>query len=137
MFNFFRDFHRVQRFAWGLFYEPPAYAIGLETLSVKEFSMGENVMLVPVDKLYVRDIRVIDTLDVSLTPQREGFIIPVEDKDGLAVIQVVADGEVVALAGQNFLILDPLIPEKEDRQLIFALSKALSRLNPSTAAMLC
>jgi len=137
MFNFFRDFHRVQKLALGLFYQPPAYAIGLETLSVKEFATDENVMIVPVGKLYVRDIRVIDTLDVPLTPQREGFIIPVEDKDGLAVIQVVANGEVVALAGQNFLILDPLIPEKEDRQLIFALSKALSRLNPSTAAMLC
>lgn len=85
----------------------------------------------------MRDIRVIDTLDVSLSPQREGFIIPVEDRDGLAVIQVVADGEVVALAGQNFLILDPIAPEKEDKQLISTLSKALSRLNPSTAAMLC
>jgi hypothetical protein len=136
MFNFFRDFHRVQRFALGLFYQPPAYAIGLETLSVKELSTG-NMLVVPVGKLYVRDIRVIDTLDVQLTPQREGFIIPVEDKDGLPVIQVVADGEVVALAGQNFLILDPVAPEKEDRQLIFALSKALSRLNPSTAALLC
>ncbi|MFZ8860741.1 MAG: hypothetical protein ACO2PP_09615 [Thermocrinis sp.] len=136
MFNFFRDFHRVQRIALGLFYQPPAYAIGLETLSVKELSAG-NMLIVPVGKLYVRDIRVIDTLDVQLTLQREGFIIPVEDKDGLPVIQVVADGEVVALAGQNFLILDPIAPEKEDKQLIFALSKALSRLNPSTAAMLC
>jgi hypothetical protein len=136
MFNFFRDFHRVQRIALGLFYQPPAYAIGLETLSVKELSAG-NMLIVPVGKLYVRDIRVIDTLDVQLTPQREGFIIPVEDKDGLPVIQVVADGEVAALAGQNFLILDPIAPEKEDKQLIFALSKALSRLNPSTAAMLC
>ena len=136
MFNFFRDFHRVQRIAWGLFYEPPAYAIGLETLSVKELSEG-NMLIVPLGKLYVRDIRVIDTLDVQLTPQREGFIIPVEDKDGLPVIQVVADGEVVALAGQNFLILDFLAPEKEDKQLLFVLSKALSRLNPSTAAMLC
>ncbi len=136
MFNFFRDFHRVQRIAWGLFYEPPAYAIGLETLSVKELSEG-NMLIVPLGKLYVRDIRVIDTLDVSLTPQREGFIIPVEDKDGLPVVQVVSGGEVVALAGQNFLILDPIAPEKEDRQLIFALSKALSRLNPSTAALLC
>jgi hypothetical protein len=58
MFNF-RDFHRIQKVAWGLFYEPPAYAIGLETLSVKEFPTGENVMLVPVGRLYVRDIRVI------------------------------------------------------------------------------
>jgi len=136
MFNFFRDFHRVQRIAWGLFYEPPAYAIGLETLSVKELSEG-NMLIVPLGKLYVRNIRVIDTLDVQLTPQREGFIIPVEDKDGLPVIQVVADGEVVALAGQNFLILDFLAPEKEDKQLLFVLSKVLSRLNPSTAAMLC
>jgi hypothetical protein len=61
----------------------------------------------------------------------------VEEKDGLPVIQVVAGGEVVALAGQSFLILDPIAPEKEDKQLIFTLSKALSRLNPSTAAMLC
>jgi hypothetical protein len=136
MFNFFRDFHRVQRIALGLFYQPPAYAIGLETLSVKELSEG-NMLVVPVGKLYVRDIRVIDTLDVQLTPQREGFIIPVEDRDGLAVIQVSAGGEVVALAGQNFLILDPIAPEKEDKQLISTLSKALSRLNPSTAAMLC
>jgi len=136
MFNFFRDFHRVQRIAWGLFYQPPAYAIGLETLSVKELS-ADNMLIVPVGKLYVRDIRVIDTLDVSLSPQREGFIIPVEDRDGLAVIQVSVDGEVVALAGQNFLILDPMAPEKEDKQLVSALSKALSRLNPSTAAMLC
>jgi hypothetical protein len=136
MFEFFRDFHRVQRITWGLFYQPPAYAIGLEVLSVKELST-DNMLIVPVGKLYVRDIKVIDTLDVQLTPQREGFIIPVEEKDGLAVIQVVADGEVVALAGQNFLILDPITPEKEDKQLIFALSKALSRLNPSTACMLC
>jgi len=136
MFNFFRDFHRVQRIAWGLFYQPPAYAIGLETLSVKELS-ADNMLIVPVGRLYVRDIRVIDSLDVSISPQREGFIIPVEDKDGLPVIQVSADGEVVALAGQNFLILDPIAPEKEDRQLVLALSKALSRLNPSTAALLC
>jgi hypothetical protein len=136
MFEFFRDFHRVQRITWGLFYQPPAYAIRLEVLSVKELST-DNMLIVPVGKLYVRDIKVIDTLDVQLTPQREGFIIPVEEKDGLAVIQVVADGEVVALAGQNFLILDPITPEKEDKQLIFALSKALSRLNPSTACMLC
>ena len=136
MFNFFRDFHRIQRIALGLFYQPPAYAIGMQSLSVKELSEG-NMLVVPVGKLYVRDIRVIDTLDVSLSPQREGFIIPVEDKDGLAVIQVSAGGEVVALAGQNFLILDPIAPEKEDKQLISTLSKALSRLNPSTAAMLC
>jgi len=136
MFNFFRDFHRVQRIALGLFYQPPAYAIGLETLSVKELSAG-NMLVVPVDKLYVRDIRAIDTLDVQLTPQREGFIIPVEEKDGLPVVQVSAGGEVIALAGQNFLILDPIAPEKEDKHLIFTLSKALSRLNPSTAAMLC
>jgi hypothetical protein len=136
MFNFFRDFRRIQKLALGLFYQPPAYAIGLETLSVKELSTG-NMLVVPVGKLYVRDIRVIDTLDVSLTPQREGFIIPVEDKDGLPAVQVSADGEVVALAGQNFLILDPIASEKEDRQLVLALSKALSRLNPSTAALLC
>jgi hypothetical protein len=136
MFNFFRDFHRIQRIALGLFYQPPAYAIGMQSLSVKELSEG-NMLVVPVGKLYVRDIRVIDTLDVQLSPQREGFIIPVEDKDGLAVIQVSVDGEVVALAGQNFLILDPIAPEKEDKYLVSALSKALSRLNPSTAAMLC
>jgi hypothetical protein len=136
MFNFFRDFHRIQRIALGLFYQPPAYAIGLEALSVKELSAG-NMLVVPVGKLYVRDIRVIDTLDVSLSPQREGFIIPVEEKDGLPVIQVASGGEVVALAGKNFLILDPIAPEKEDKQFISALSKALSRLNPSTAAMLC
>jgi hypothetical protein len=136
MFNFFRDFHRVQRIALGLFYQPPAYAIGLETLSVKELSAG-NMLVVPVGKLYVRDIRVIDSLDVSISPQREGFIIPVEDNDGLPAVQVSAGGEVVALAGQNFLILDPIASEKEERQLVLALSKALSRLNPSTAALLC
>uniref|UniRef100_A0A7C5SZ19 Uncharacterized protein n=1 Tax=Thermocrinis ruber TaxID=75906 RepID=A0A7C5SZ19_9AQUI len=136
MFNFFRDFHRVQRIAWGLFYEPPAYAIGMNSLSVKELSAG-NMLVVPVGKLYVQGIKVIDTLDAPLSPEREGFIIPVEDKDGLPVIQVVSGGEVVALAGQNFLILDPIAPEKEDKQLVLALSKALSRLNPSTAAMLC
>jgi hypothetical protein len=135
MFNFFRDFHRVQRIAWGLFYEPPAYAIGLETLSVKEFSPGEDVMLVPVGRLYVRDIRVIDTLEVPFPPQREGFIIPAETPDGLPVVQVVAGGEVVALAGQGFLIFDPIIPTR--RESLLVLSKALSRLNPSTAAMLC
>jgi len=132
----FDQFHRVHRLALGLFYQPPAFAIGLETLSVKELPVG-NMLVVPVGKLYVRDIRVIDSLDVSIPPQREGFIIPVEDKDGLPVVQVSADGEVVALAGQNFLILDPVAPEKEDRQLVLALSKALSRLNPSTAALLC
>ena len=132
----FDQFHRIQRIAMGLFYQPPAYAIGLETLSVKELSTG-NMLIVPVGKLYVRDIKVIDSLDVSIPPQREGFIIPVEDKDGLPAVQVIAGGEVIALAGQNFLILDPITPEKEDKQLVFTLSKALSRLNPSTAAMLC
>jgi hypothetical protein len=136
MFEFFRDFHRIQKIALGLFYQPPAYAIGMQSLSVKELSAG-NILVVPVGKLYVRDIRVIDALDVQLTPQREGFIIPVEDKDGLFVIQVASGGEVVALAGQNFLILDPIAPEKEDKYLVSALSKALSRLNPSTACMLC
>jgi hypothetical protein len=136
MFEFFRDFHRIQKIALGLFYQPPAYAIGMQSLSVKELSAG-NILVVPVGKLYVRDIRVIDALDVQLTPQREGFIIPVEDKDGLPVIQVASGGEVVALAGQNFLILDPIAPEKEDKYLVSALSKALSRLNPSTACMLC
>jgi hypothetical protein len=132
----FDQFHRIQRIAMGLFYQPPAYAIGLETLSVKELSTG-NMLIVPVGKLYVRDIKVIDSLDVSIPPQREGFIIPVEDKDGLPAVQVIAGGEFIALAGQNFLILDPITPEKEDKQLVFTLSKALSRLNPSTAAMLC
>jgi hypothetical protein len=132
----FDQFHRIQRLALGLFYQPPAYAIGMQSLSVKELSTG-NMLVVPVGKLYVRDIRVIDSLDVSLSPQREGFIIPVEDKDGLPVVQVIAGGEVVALAGQNFLILDPILPPKEDKQLLLVLSKALSRLNPSTAAMLC
>jgi len=131
----FDQFHRVHKFAWGLFYEPPAYAVGLDTLSVKEFPMGENILLVPVGKLYVRDIRVIDTLDVPFPPQREGFIIPAEDKDGLPVVQVIVGGEVVALAGQGFLIFDPIIPA--NRELLLVLSKALSRLNPSTAAMLC
>jgi hypothetical protein len=132
----FDQFHRVHKLALGLFYQPPAYAVGLETLSVRELSTG-NMLVVPVGKLYVRDIKVIDNLDVSIPSQREGFIIPLEDKDGLPVIQVVAGGEVIALAGQNFLILDPITPEKEDKQLVFTLSKALSRLNPSTAAMLC
>jgi hypothetical protein len=36
MFNFFRNFHRIQRLAWGLFYQSPAYAIGLDTLSVNK-----------------------------------------------------------------------------------------------------
>jgi hypothetical protein len=132
----FDQFDRIRRLAMGLFYQPPAFAIGMQSLSVKELSTG-NMLVVPVGKLYVRDIRVIDTLDVSLSPQREGFIIPVEEKDGLPVVQVAAGGEVVALAGQNFLILDPIIPEKEDKQLLLALSKALPRVNPSTAAMLC
>ena len=30
----FDQFHRVHRLALGLFYQPPAFAIGLETLSV-------------------------------------------------------------------------------------------------------
>ena len=103
------------------------------SLSAREISLG--TLLVPVGRLYVRDVRVIDTLDVPFPPQREGFIIPAEAPDGLAVIQVVADGEVVALAGQGFLIFDPIIPAK--KELVLTLSKALSRLNPSTAAMLC
>jgi hypothetical protein len=130
----FDQFHRIQKIAWGLFYVPPAYAIGFETLSVKEFPTG-NILVVPVGRLYVRDIRVIDTLDVPFPPQREGFIIPAEAPDGLPVVQVIAGGEVVALAGQGFLIFDPIIPTK--RELVLTLSKALSRLNPSTAAMLC
>jgi hypothetical protein len=134
----FDQFHRIQRIAWGLFYQPPAFAIGLETLSVKEFSPGENVMLVPVGRLYVRDIRVIETLDVPFPPQREGFIIPAEVEDGLPVVQVVADGEVVALAGQGFLIFDPIFSSKHDRELLHFLSKALVLArNVSTAAMLC
>lgn len=124
-----------KRLHGGLFYVPPAYAIGLEVLSVKEFPTG-NMLVVPVGKLYVRGIRVIDTLDVLLPPQREGFIIPVEVEDGLPVVQVVAGGEVVALAGQGFLIFDPIIPAK--RELLLVLSKALVLArNPSTAAMLC
>jgi hypothetical protein len=47
MFNFFRDFHRVQRIALGLFYQPPAYAIGMQSLSVKELS-ADNMLIVPV-----------------------------------------------------------------------------------------
>ncbi len=132
----FDQFHRVQRLAMGLFYQPPAFAIGIDTLSVKEFPMG-NMLVVPVGKLYVRDIRVIETLDVPFPPQREGFIIPAEDQDGLSVVQVVAGGEVVALAGQGFLIFDPILPAKQDKNLLIILSKALSRLNPSTACMLC
>jgi len=133
----FDKFHRIQKIAMGLFYQPPAFAIGLETLSVREFSSG-NMLVVPVGMLYVRDIRVIDTLDVPFSPQREGFIVPVEAKDGLPVVQVVADGEVVALAGQGFLIFDPIISEKYDRELLLVFSKALSiAKNPSTAAMLC
>ena len=133
----FNQLHRIQKIAWGLFYQPPAFAIGLETLSVKEFPTG-NVMLVPVGKLYVRDIRVIDTLDVPFPPQREGFIIPAEVEDGLPVVQVVAGGEVVALAGQGFLIFDPIIPAKYEKELIYCLSKALALArNVSTAVMLC
>jgi len=138
MFNFFRNFHRIQRLAWGLFYQSPAYAIGLDTLSVKEFPTGENVMLVPVGKLYVQDLRVIDTLDVPFPPQREGFIIPAETSDGLPVVQVIAGGEVVALAGQGFLIFDPIVPARHDKDLLIVLSKALAiAKNISTAAMLC
>jgi hypothetical protein len=137
MFNFFKDFHRVQKIAWGLFYQLPAFAIGLETLSVKEFPTG-NMLVVPVGRLYVRDIRVIDTLDVPFPPQREGFIIPVEVEDGLPVVQVVAGGEVVALAGQGFLILDPIVSSKYEREVLVSLSKALALArNVSTAAMLC
>jgi hypothetical protein len=134
----FDSLHRIQRLAWGLFYEPPAYAIGFDTLSVKEFPTGGNVLLVPVGRLYVRDIRVIATLDVPFPPQREGFIVPAEDENGLPVVQVVSDGEVVALAGQGFLIFDPIISERCDRDLLIVFSKALSiARNPSTAAMLC
>jgi hypothetical protein len=129
----FDQFHRIQKIAWGLFYEPPAYAMGMGSLSAREISLG--TLWVPVGRLYVRDIRVIDTLDVPFPPQREGFIIPAETEDGLPVVQVVAGGEVVALAGQSFLIFDPIIPTK--KEIILTLSKALSRLNPSTAAMLC
>ena len=122
----------------GLFYQSPAYAIGFDTLSVKEFPTGENVMLVPVGKLYVQDIRVIDTLDVPFPPQREGFIIPAETSDGLPVVQVIAGGEVVALAGQGFLIFDPIISTKHEKQILHSLSKALAiARNISTAAMLC
>ncbi len=130
------QFHRVQRLAMGLFYQPPAFAIEIDTLSVKEFPTG-NMLVVPVGRLYVRDISVIDTIDVPFPPQREGFIIPAEDKDGFSVVQVVAGGEVVALAGQGFLIFDPILPARHDKDLLLSLSKALSRLNPSTACMLC
>jgi hypothetical protein len=131
----FDQFHKVHKLAMGLFYQPPAFAIGFSALSVKEFPTG-NMLVVPVGKLYVRDIRVIDSLDVPLSPQREGFIIPAEDPDGLPVVQVIADGEVVALAGQGFLIFDPIIPTH--RELLLVLSKALVLAkNPSTAAMLC
>jgi len=133
----FDQFHRVHRLALGLFYQPPAFAIGLETLSVKELPVG-NMLIVPVGKLYVRDIRVIQTLDVPFPPQREGFIIPVEAPDGLPAVQVVSCGEVVALAGQGFLIFDPIVSSKYDREFLFTLSKALSLArNVSTAAMLC
>ncbi len=133
----FDQFHRVQRLAMGLFYQPPAFAIGFESLSVKEFPTG-NMLVVPVGRLYVRDIRVIETLDVPSPPQREGFIIPAEDEDGLPVVQVVAGGEVVALAGQGFLIFDPIVSTKHEKELLFPLSKALVLAkNLSTAAMLC
>jgi len=134
MFNFFRDFHRVQRIALGLFYEPPAYAIGMGSLSAREISFG--TLWVPVGRLYVRDIRVIDTLDVPFPPQRKGFIIPAEVEDGLPVVQVVAGGEVVALAGQGFLIFDPLIPTSRESLLVLSKALVLAK-NISTAAMLC
>jgi hypothetical protein len=132
MFNW--GLHRIQKIAWGLFYEPPAYAIGMGSLSAREISLG--TLLVPVGRLYVRDIRVIDTLDVPFPPQREGFIIPAEDPDGLPVVQVVSGGEVVALAGQGFLIFDPIIPVKRDSLLVLSKALVLAR-NVSTAAMLC
>jgi hypothetical protein len=134
----FEHFHRIERLAWGLFYLPPKFAIGMNSISAKEELSSGTTLFVPVGMLYVRDIRVIDTLDVPCPPQREGFIIPVEDTDGLPVVQVVAGGEVVALAGQGFLIFDPIIPSKHDRELLLSLSKALSLArNVSTAAMLC
>jgi hypothetical protein len=133
----FDSLPRINKIAMGLFYQPPAFAIGLETLSVKEFPMG-TTLLVPVGRLYVRDIRVIETLDVPFPPQREGFIIPVEVEDGLPVVQVISGGEVVALAGQGFLIFDPIISSKHDREILLSLSKALSiARNVSTACMLC
>jgi len=133
----FDQFHRVHKLAMGLFYQPPDFAIGFDTLSVKEFPTG-NMLVVPVGRLYVRDIRVIDTLDVPFPPQREGFIIPVEVPDGLPVVQVIADGEVVALAGQGFLILDPIVSSKYEREVLVSLSKALTLArNVSTASMLC
>jgi len=60
----FDQFHRIQRIAWGLFYQPPAYEIGMGSLSAREISLG--TLLVPVGRLYVRDIRVIDTLEKPL-----------------------------------------------------------------------
>jgi hypothetical protein len=133
----FDQLHRVHKLAMGLFYQPPAFAIGFDALSVKEFPAGD-MLVVPVGRLYVRDIKVIETLDVPLPPQREGFIIPSETADGLPVVQVVAGGEVVALAGQGFLIFDPVVSTKHERELLFYLSKALVLAkNPSTAAMLC
>jgi hypothetical protein len=133
----FDQFHRVHKLAMGLFYQPPAFAIGFDTLSVKEFPTG-NMLVVPVGRLYVRDIRVIATLDVPFPPQKEGFIIPAEVEDGLPIVQVVAGGEVVALAGQGFLIFDPIISSKYERELLLTLSKALAIVkNTSTACMLC
>jgi hypothetical protein len=61
-----------------------------------------------------------------------------EVPDGLPVVQVVADGEGVALAGQGFLILDPVISPKHDKEILLVLSKALALArNVSTACMLC
>jgi hypothetical protein len=91
---------------------------------------------VPVGELYVRDIRVIDTLDVPFPPQREGFIIPAETEDGLPVVQVASGGEVVALAGQGFLIFDPIIPTKRESLLVLSKALILAK-NISTACMLC
>ncbi|MCI4453591.1 MAG: hypothetical protein JHC25_01425 [Thermodesulfobacterium sp.] len=137
MYELFRTLYRIKRFSWGLFYEPPVFEIGKNALSVKEFPVG-NTLLVPVGKLYVRDIRVINTLDVPFPPQREGFIIPAESEDGLPVVQVVSDGEVVALAGQGFLIFDLITSSRHDKDILSILSKALSLAkNVSTAAMLC
>jgi len=130
-------FLRVHKLAWGLFYYAPAFEVRKGSLSVKEFPTG-NMLVVPVGRLYARDIRVIDTLDVLLPPQREGFIVPVEVEDGLPVVQVIAGGEVVALAGQGFLIFDIVISSKHDKELLLSLSKALAiARNLSTAAMLC
>jgi hypothetical protein len=130
----FDQFHRIQKIAWGLFYQPPAYTIGMGSLSAREISVG--TLLVPVGELYVRDIRVIDTLDVPFPPQREGFIIPAEVEDGLPVVQVASGGEVVALAGRGFLIFDPIIPTKRESLLVLSKALALAK-NISTAAMLC